>query len=198
MSNLKFTVRNSNNFLAEGKHVVMIEKIVPAQPKESKDWNDRTPQIAITFKGAKGVQFTNWYNLLGYKKYEDLTLAEQQSGKYEARGDSGYAVVKTTGERVVSAIFMVGKKATEANTVAAFKKLNDAGHELIDGNSAKAMNIIANLGYACGLEADESASVEDLHGKTCGITIGPNTQGKNKVKGSFRPTPEQIEEAELV
>lgn len=163
---MKFTVKNSNTFLPEGKHIVSVHSISPDQPKESADWKDRTPQLKVTFKEPKsGFQFSNWYNTKGYTKFEDLTTKQQQSGKYEARGDQGYAVEIKTGMRVVS-----------------------------EENTEKAINIIANLGYACGFDADKQISVEDLHGKTCGITIGPNDRMNNRVKGTFRPTVEQLEE----
>lgn len=171
---LKLTSKESNALLPEGRHIVSVKSMVSETAKASEFYTDVTPQLKITFVDAAGKQFSNWYNLVGFKRFvatkdgqDALTDAEVKSGKYESAGPEGYAIHKTgpnKGKRV---------RSTE-NTEQALDKLN-------------------RLGYACGVEAGAEFDVDDLIGQTCGIEIKNDGQ-KNKVNSAFKPTEAQVAE----
>lgn len=92
--------------LAAGEHNVLVASAILTDPtkrtrrKEEYAFpEDPTPQIEMLFKNDEG-QFTEWMNLRGYKRFDELTDNEKKSGKYISRND--FAVVKATGKRVVS------------------------------------------------------------------------------------------------
>lgn len=91
--------------LGAGEHNVNVASAVLTNPMQRKGRKeeylfpaDPTPQLEVVFRNSEG-QFTEWFNLLGYRRYADLTDAEKKSGKYISKGD--FAVVKATGKRVV-------------------------------------------------------------------------------------------------
>lgn len=151
------TSRNTSSLLAEGKYPSEIFGVTEKTAAESADWKDLTPQLEITFRTLEsGRQFKNWYNLLGYKKYSELTDKERQSNKFESRGDAGYAVDKKTGKRVVSA-----------------------------ENTEKAMNILNTLAFNAGCDEGAEISEDDLVARHVGIQIGANEQGSMRVKSTY-------------
>lgn len=92
--------------LAAGEHNVSIASVRLTDPtkrtrrKEEYAFpEDPTPQAEFVFKNEEG-QFTEWMNLRGYKRFDELSENEKKSGKYISRND--FAVVKATGKRVVS------------------------------------------------------------------------------------------------
>ena len=96
----------ASTLLGPGEHNVTIASVSLTDPtkrnrrkEEYAFANDPTPQLEVVFKNEEG-QFTEWMNLRGYKRFDDLTENEKKSGKYISRND--FAVVKATGKRVVS------------------------------------------------------------------------------------------------
>lgn len=70
-------------------------------------WEDSTPQVfgILVSTQGKGSIVVRW-NGCGYEKYEDLTKAQVDSGKFEKAGD--YAITKVNGHMV--------RKENKANT----------------------------------------------------------------------------------
>ncbi len=160
---ITLVARNTNNFLQEGKHIVSIKSVTPAEPQGEAEWKDKTPQLKVTFIAKNGSSFSNWYNLKGFKLFSELTLKEQQSGKFSSVGDNGYAVVTKTSMRVED-----------------------------PAKSESAQNILCKLAFDAGVAEGGSFTEADLVGKTVGITIGGNERGNDRVKGSFAPSAEQV------
>ena len=147
---------NISGLLQEGDHVVTIKELSLDQPRNSSDdYSDKTPQLKVQFRNDDGI-FTAWYNLLGYKTFEELSEEEIASGKYEARGDNGVAVDVETNKRVVSP-----------------KK------------TASARSIVGRLGTNSGIEAGSDFTPAQLQGREVGIHIERNKQGNLRVKSSM-------------
>ena len=97
---LKRTARESKaNTLGAGEHLVKVNKMIEtddqhrtfdgAESEKKPDWIDATPQIAIVFASEKGV-FTHRFNVKGFKRFEELTPAQQKNAY--AAGTESYAV----------------------------------------------------------------------------------------------------------
>lgn len=143
---------SGGGLLTAGEHRVTIESVAMVTPS-SKSYEfaaDPTPQLQFVFKNDEG-QFSDWKNLRGYKKYEELSATEKKSGKYVQRGD--YAVVKATGKRIVD-----------------------------DERTAKAMAMVGNLGFACGIERGQSFKPSDLVGSELTIIIGPSADRPDQLR----------------
>lgn len=96
--------------LAAGTHVVQLVewKVLHSRIKwdgtekdKLPDFTDPTPQLGLMFRGEAGVA---WYraNMLGYKRYDELTEEEQASDKYEkvVFGETAYACTTYKGKLV--------------------------------------------------------------------------------------------------
>ena len=192
---IALVARNTSNFLSEGKHIVTIKAVAPALPQGEAAWSDKTPQLKVTFAKLSQM-FSNWYNTLGYKKFSELTQKEQQSGKFEAVGEDGYAMLKSNKTRVIDAVFEVNGKRVEAPTRAKYDELMAAGHPLVGGRTLDALNIISKLAFDSGVSEGENFTEGDLIGRTVGITIGDNERSNSRVKGTFMPNAAALAEAE--
>lgn len=148
---------NSSNLLEVGRHHVVIESITGAEVKHD-TVKDPTPQAKMVMRGENGGQMTDWLNLAGYKQMDDLTDEELESGDYTAVtiGDRTYAVNAKTGKRVKD------KKRTDG-----------------------ALGIIAQVGYASGIEEGKPVNPGALIGRKVGIQVYRNEQGNLRVKGYF-------------
>lgn len=120
MTNLKALVlisANSGALLGVGSHRVKIVEISPSTPKGTA-FKDPTPQLKIVFKDlVTGKQFTEWYNIVGYRRFNELDKKDQQSGLFTS--NQGYAVHMETGMRVEDL----------ARTESAQSILNKVGHD---------------------------------------------------------------------
>lgn len=144
------------NLLGEGDHSVTIESAQHTEAAANENWNDRTPQLAVKFKNEDGV-FTSWYNKRGYMTFDELTPVQQASGKFEPRGDQGYAVDVKTGNRVES-----------------------------PAKTAAAMSIIGQLGTnALNLPVGTGFGSKDLVGAEVGIHVARNERKQLRVTYSM-------------
>lgn len=70
---LSFTSeRNMSKLLSAGTHRVTIASVEEAESNESAEHTDRTPQMKVVFVDAEGRKFTHWFNLRGFKRFEDF------------------------------------------------------------------------------------------------------------------------------
>jgi len=142
----------SGNLLGAGQHLVTIESVQNVEAAANELFNDRTPQLAVKFKNDSGT-FTNWYNLVGYKKFDELSPKDQASGAYEPRGENSYATNVKTGTRVHSA----------ERTAAALSRVGQLGTD------------------ALNLAEGEDFNGSDLIGAEVGINIEKNDRSKLRV-----------------
>lgn len=150
---LVFTAKNSvSKFLGAGTHLVSITEAVTDEAKGDDTHKDRTPQLKVTFMDRQQRIFSAWYNLKGYKKYDELTAKEKQSGKF-GTSSNGFAIDAKTKVRIEN-----------------------------KDNTAAAMSIIGRLGVDCGIEEGVDFEPEDLVGKELGIKIEPNDQNNLRIK----------------
>ena len=99
--------KSASQTLSAGSHNVKISKMIETNDQHKafdgeeievkEDWVDATPQLAIVFTSKGGV-FTHRFNCKGYKRFIELSKAEQ--AKCIAVGDEGYAVDKKTKSRI--------------------------------------------------------------------------------------------------
>lgn len=89
---LVFTARNAVGKIIDtaGQYLASISEVSMDEAVGDGSHKDKTPQLKVVFDIA-GKRFTNWYNLKGYKKFEDLTAAEK---KVHTASAQGYAVDK--------------------------------------------------------------------------------------------------------
>lgn len=146
------SVERVSNLLGLGNHAVTIESIEPTVAK-SDDWSDLTPQLAIKFKAEDGKSFTGYYNMAGFKRYEELTDKEQKSGKFDVAGEEGYAVDAKTKERVRD-----------------------------EDRTEQSMSIIGNVACDAGIEAGKEFGLADLQGTELGIYIENNDRDNPRIK----------------
>lgn len=148
-----FTAKNAvSKFLGAGTHLVSITEVVMDEAKGDGSHKDLTPQLRIVFTGEGGRKFTAWYNLKGYKKYDELTEAQKKSNKFAA-DNNGYAIDVKSRIRVEN-----------------------------PENTAAAQSIVGRIGVECGIEEGDEFSPEDLVGKELGIKIEANEQGNLRVR----------------
>jgi hypothetical protein len=167
---MKILSKNTSRLMALGKHVVRIISVVSATPSNAGDgWEDKTPQLKVVFEDSTGNRVTAWFNLMGFKTYDELSATEQKSGKFVAMGNrnQNYAVVKATKKRVPS------PEKTEA-----------------------ALNIVSRLAHDSGVEEGEEITEGDLVDRTVGIVVAENDSNNVRVTGTFRPTEEAVAELE--
>lgn len=100
----KFIARRGDNFMKPGEHLGVIEKVelVYSPEKDVSLWSDPTPQVRKRVVNAKGEVINSYDNLGGFMKFTDLSQADRESRKYQARGKEGYAVNRETNMRVLS------------------------------------------------------------------------------------------------
>ncbi len=156
-----------NSILAAGRHIVQIMSITPdaaIADQEVVPWKDDTPQAKVLFKNKDGI-FTEWLNLKAFKRFSELSAKDKASGKYvgvthpEFPGEE-YAMNKKTGHRVED-----------------------------PERTATCMGIIGQLANAAGFEVDEEVTEDDLQGKTVGIVVKENANGKLRARSFFRVNP---------
>jgi len=95
-----FTAEKSQGpLLGEGDHRVTIESVARVEAPENDQWSDQTPQLAIKYKNDSG-SITQWANLRGFVPFDELSAKDKASGKFEPRGQAGYAVNVETNERI--------------------------------------------------------------------------------------------------
>lgn len=159
----RIAASTGGGLLDAGRHIVTIMSIVAAEAVPShKQWSDPTPQAKVVFKNENGM-FTEWLNLSAYKRFSELSKKDQESGKYIARtdpdfpSDKPYAVIKKTGVRVVD---------------------ND--------RTETAHGIIAQMIGACGFEKGTEVEPDQLIGKTLGIVVKDNGNGKLRARSFYR------------
>lgn len=153
----------ASSILQVGRHIVTIMAITADQAMaKHKLWNDPTPQAKVLFKNSEGI-FTEWMNLKGYTRFDELSKKDQASGKFLAVSDPDfpsdrpYAVVKRTGERIVS-----------------------------DDRTHTSEGIVAQMIHACGYEKGTEVDSEDLIGKELGIVVKDNGNGKLRARTFYR------------
>lgn len=150
---MKFTARNTvSKFLGAGTHLVTISEVIMDEAKGDGSHKDLTPQLKVTFVNSDDRKFTSWYNLKGFRKYDDLSEKEKKSNKFKA-DNNGYAIdVKTL-------IRLENAENTEA-----------------------AQSIVGRIAVDCGIEEGEEFESSDLVGKELGIVIAENEQGNLRIK----------------
>lgn len=155
-----------SKLLGIGEHVVTVTEVSEKQSAANPEYADRTPQLQVVFKTEDGKQTTGWYNMLGYKRFSELSEEDQVSGAYSASTEQGYAIDNKSNERVTS----------EENTNAA-------------------LSILGKLGDDCGLATGETISLEQfsktIFGCQVGISIAANNRNQTRVQFSMRP--DQVE-----
>lgn len=106
--------------LKPGEHITTIVKMRVLDSFQALDgsaknkefeWKTPTPLVAITF-AADNRAIVDRFHLLGYKKYDDLTPEEKESGGYTVSEEGNYAI--KDGDRIVD----------DENTKAAHNKLS--------------------------------------------------------------------------
>lgn len=134
------------SMLPEGRHIVTIISITAdlVKPKADDGWVDDTHQACVMFKNDKGV-FKDWYSLDAYARFAELSVKDQNSGKFLKCGAEGYAVIKKTGERLIDEV-----------------------------RREKSQNILAQMIHACGIEKGVEADESDLIGLELGIVVKMN------------------------
>ena len=162
---MKFISKNAVSVLlgSPGAYATRIVEIAEDLASQKEEYNDRTPQLKVTFATAEEKKISAWLNLKGFKTFHKvkdsdqegldcLTAEERKSGKYRQSSD-GYAVEVKSGMRAESA------RKTEA-----------------------AHSIIAKLGNDAGIPEDKEFGVEDLLGKPIGIQLEFNAQAQIRVR----------------
>jgi hypothetical protein len=164
---LMFTSANNvSKLLGIGEHAVRISALAETEASQKDAYQDRTPQLEVTFEGEKEKTFKAWLNLKGYmsfhKKAEtdveglDCLSAEQRkSGKFIEAPD-GYAVDVKTSKRIEC------KRKSES-----------------------AQSIIAKLLADAGIPEGETVNVEELIGKPVGINVIANADGNLRFRYSM-------------
>ncbi len=101
---IKFIAKRGDNFMKPGEHLGVIEKVelVYSPEKDESLWADPTPQVRKRVVNAKGEVINAYSNLGGFMKFADLSQADRESRKFEARGKEVYAVNRETNMRVPS------------------------------------------------------------------------------------------------
>ena len=98
MNDMTFVSQNSGALLGAGTHTCRIHSISPSTPK-SPGFTDPTPQLKTVFKTPDGKMFTEWYNTLGYMRFEELSPEDKKSGRFGTI--DGFAIDKNTGKRMI-------------------------------------------------------------------------------------------------
>jgi len=160
---MKITSKKGLDFapLAIGKHNVEIKNIQLVEyskPDENGEpmFSDPTPRLAVNLANKAG-QITQWFNLKGYKTFEDLSETNKESGKFISLGENGYAVNKATGARVEDK-----------------KKTADCGE------------ILGKLAFDAGIAEDDEAEIEDLVGTSIIVAVRLDSKDEVEVHYTAR------------
>lgn len=148
-----FIAKNTvSKFLGAGTHLVTIDEVIMDEAKGDGSHKDLTPQLKITFRGDNDRKFTAWYNLKGYRKYDELSEKEKKSNKFKA-DNSGYAI--------------------DAKSLIRLENVE---------NTKAAQSIVGRVALDCGFDENVEFEAEDLAGKELGIVIAENEQGNLRIK----------------
>ena len=132
--NIHVAKKEIGGLLPAGDHKVEITEAGIDFSKEQPNWTDRTPQLKVVAKNAKG-QITAWMNLRGYKNSSDFEGGLAPKGHEFRSFDEGsekFLVNSKTGKRVES---------TE--------------------RTAKLLENVGNLAFAAGITQSD-IEIEDL------------------------------------
>jgi hypothetical protein len=152
--------------MVEGKYSTEIFSAEEVTASESNEWTDLTQQLRIGFRNLEtGAKMSHWYNLNSFVRYNDLTDKQKQSGKFESRGEEGYAVDKKSGKRLI-----VPPSKDPINA---------------PSGTDKCMNILNTLAYNAGLPQGDSFTESDLIGQKVGIVVKNNNRGNARVVGTY-------------
>jgi hypothetical protein len=184
--------------LDEGDHVVTLDSVAFIEKAPSTDeYTDPTPQLEIVCKDTvTGRKMKYWPNLVGYKRFDELTeedtnsidpkalnikAIEWKAMKFEDRKNAaftsserdGYAVSAVTGTRVLDA-----KRTEDAQAILGKAALHTGAAE-----EGQVINSIEEI-------------MDMLSGATVGIHVSPNAQGKMRVE--YTKPADQVEIAEEI
>lgn len=145
------SVETSSEVLPAGQHNVQIVGLAISHSFANYDgslkdktfeWETPTPLVMVTFAdGSRAI--VHRYHILGYKKYEDLTAKQKESGDYEP-SEEGYAL--KDGDRIVD----------EDNTAAAQRILSQ---------------VFSAVGLKAGSTLDDLDNLVKAREAECRITV---------------------------
>jgi hypothetical protein len=193
---LSFTAENNRApMLGEGDFVVDIETANKVFAKAGKVFEDETPQIECKLRHAPSKKtITMWLNLLGYLRFNELTVDNLKGIAPAQLGTTKQAWDKLSTDRKIAAAF-----SEEVHNGESYAVSNITKRRIVDNaRTQKAHGIINSVLLNSGVKQGTAVNglqevIDTLNGATIGVHI-EKSGTKNMAKVMYTLDPAQVEE----